>query len=112
MHSRDKRQPFYQASCRSNMLACYVSPGAPPETCPFNDTAPVRQEDAQFVRSANLTIMPIIPGSDVDKHTRRTDAVASYVPTSPRCDLFSNLTSMEENCKGVSRKFPEPRVLL
>lgn len=75
MHSRDKRQPFYQASCRSNMLACYVSPGAPPETCPFNDTPLARQEDAQFVLSANLTIMPITPGSNVDKHTRRTVAV-------------------------------------
>ena len=70
MHSRDKRQPFYQASCRSDMLVCYVSLGAPPETCPFNDTACARQEDAQFVRSANLTIMPIIQGCDVDKHTR------------------------------------------
>lgn len=75
MHSGDKRQSFYQASCRSNMLACYVSPGAPPETCPFNDTARARQEDAQFVPSTNLTIMPITQGSSVDKHTGRIASV-------------------------------------
>lgn len=84
MHRQDKRQPFYQASCRSNMLACSVSPGAPPETCPFNDTACARQEDAQFVPSANLTIMPITAGSDVDKHTRRIGAmIGSCVLNSP-----------------------------
>lgn len=75
MHSGDKRQPFYQASCRSNVLACYVSPGAAPETCPFNDTARARQEDAQFVPSTNLTIMSITQGSSVDKHTGRIASV-------------------------------------
>lgn len=65
------------------MLARYVSPGAPPETCPFNDTARARQEDTRFVRRANLTIVPIIPGSSVDKHTRRMDTVGSCVSESP-----------------------------
>lgn len=74
MHRRDKRQPFYQANRRSNMVACYVSPGAPPETCPFNNVVRARQENAQFVGGANLTIMPIIRGSSVDKHTRRAAA--------------------------------------
>lgn len=42
---------------------------------PFNDTAHARQEDAQFVPSSNLTIMPITTGSNVDKHTRRIATV-------------------------------------
>lgn len=57
------------------MPVCYVSPGAPPETCPFNDAAHARQKDARFVPSSNLTIMPITQGNNVDKHTGHIAAV-------------------------------------
>ena len=84
-----------------------MSPGAPPQTCPLNDTAGIRQGDSGFVQSSNLTIMPITQGSNVDKHARRIAAVNNELHAGvPRRDLHCNLTCAEEKSEEFCGEFP------